>query len=338
MSDRVERMADVIQGWIDQSDFEAAGVSDIDRRVAQIDLQSEIDPDMAADFWESAALNWERIKDEFGLRTRGETEQLLRDFEEAQLDAAKAEIRDQLDDFGIENVVDAIGPGEPDLPPDQEAELRGRVSDVLEAFPPDIYDAEIENRILNLFNALGEDIQILERDRVEELREQPDVSESEARAQAREEVIQELERALGLRFDSVSDAATRIRQQIAQARGERLRIAPIEVRRSGGDVLFRVEDGEVFQPFEGPARDRVTRELDLSDLGTTWTTVGEIRLRGDDLEAIDLEVGRERFPELEAPQPLEIEQRGAGEQAGLEAATATSLADRFIDLAEGDGG
>lgn len=317
-----ERIANQILSWINQTDFEAAGASDVNRKMEGFDLLAQVDPQLPA------TQNWEIIKEQLGLRTRGEFEELLSAADQAARNRVRDEIRGQIDEFGLEAVVAAVaGSPAPDV-------LEGRVGDVLEEYPPDVYDAIIREQVGIIFDLLGQDFHVVDDARLEELRREADRAPSTAAAE--EEVLDALEQSFGQQFDDVDDAIRSLQERIAQARGERLRIAPIEIRRTGDTFLIRVEDGEDFEPFRQPARRRIEQELDLSNLSMNWTTVGEVRLRGDDLEALDLEVGRERLGGVADPQPLEIEQREeAGQQADIGDVTASVLADQFIDLAEG---
>lgn len=318
-----EKIANQIHSWLLQTDFEAAGASEVNRKIEGFDLLAQVDSTL------SASANWEIIKERLDLNTKGEFEEQLKAWEDAEIDHLRAEIRGQLEEYGIETVADALADN-PGVPP----ALQGRVDDVLDEYPPDVYDAEIRNQVGNVFDVLGDDFRVIESHRLEDLRREAErVADT---GEAEERVLEAFRQSFGQQFDDVQDAIRSLQERIASARGERLRIAPIEVRRSGDSFLIRVEDGEDFEPFRQPARRRIEQELDLSELGRTWTTVGEVRLRGDDLEALDLEVGRERLGGVSAPQPLEIELREeAGQQADIGDVTASVLADQFIELGEG---
>lgn len=319
-----------IQNWLGNTDLEARGVSDVDEIVSQIDLQAEVDNSL------SASENWEIIKERHGLLTRGEVGEMMSAMadaaEQAFLDQIREEINRQFDEYGFETVVDALNE-EPFVPDDIQEEVFAVLTEV----PPDMYDAVLRDRIGAVLEALGNDLQIVRTDRLESLREDAMVGRDapENVREARRELLTRLESGFGQRFESIDDAIRRLQERIERARGERLTIAPIEIRRSGDEILIRVEDGGEFDKFRQPARQRIVNELDLSELGRTWTTVGEVRLRGDDLEALDLEIGRERLGSTSAPQPLEIEQRELA-QTELEDVTANAIADRFLELSEGE--
>lgn len=180
--------------------------------------------------------------------------------------------------------------------------------------------------------AIIEDLQ----QRIEEAEEAVEEERELTQSEIEDVAINRLERGFGMRFDSLDDAIRRLQERIERARGQRLRIAPIIARRSGDDVLIRIDDGDDFQPFREPVNKRARRELDLSNVTTTWTEIGDVRLRGEDLEEIDLSEGREKLGAVEEPQPLEIE-RGPTEQQELEAVTAETIVDRIIDGAEQEG-
>lgn len=172
---------------------------------------------------------------------------------------------------------------------------------------------------------------------------QSEVRQADRRTE--EAIINRLERGFGQQFDSIDDAIDRLRERIAAARGERLRLADVEVRRVGDEVRVRIdtselaqEDEQLFRPWEDNVERRVRRELDVTQLPnpSTWVTVGEIGVRGEDLDMIDLQEGRERLGAVAEPQPLEAE-RVEREQAELPAAEtdADELADRALELLEG---
>lgn len=182
-------------------------------------------------------------------------------------------------------------------------------------------------------------------DRVEEAQERAQEAERRAEEQTESEIeriaVNRLSRAFGEEFTSLEDAIRGLRERIERARGRRIRIEAIEARRTpSGTLAVRIQDGEDFFAFEGPARRRVQSELDTTELGTTWTEIGEVTTRGFgediDLVEIDLSTGRERLGSIAEAQPLEIEQREL-RQAEIEEATATEIADDAISLLREDG-
>lgn len=159
----------------------------------------------------------------------------------------------------------------------------------------------------------------------------------DAEEDAREAAVNRLSRSFGTRFDDLDDAVDRLRQRIAQARGERLRIADIRVRRAAGETrIFIDSDDPAFDQWLDNVQRRVSRELDLAAIEPPQTvTVGEVVLRGEQLEEIDLQQGRDRLGAIEEPQPLP-EEAAAREQAELPEPETDSerLADEAIELAE----
>lgn len=189
---------------------------------------------------------------------------------------AIAECRDQL-----------AGPADGDVTPTQEllTELRQRF-DVTAATPDEAF-SQLEDRIRR------------------------------ADREGREAALNRLSRATGTSFEDVGEAIDAFRERIARARGERLLIGRIEVRRVSDEVRVRIEPGDVtqreaerFDQWRDNVERRVRRELDLGQLPSPspWIDVGEILLRGEDLDQIDLEQGRERLGAVAEPQPLEEEQ------------------------------
>lgn len=225
-------------------------------------------------------------------------------------------------EFGRDLVTDAIaacrdqlaGPADGEVRPTQELldEFRERFG--VTAVTPDQAFAELEERLQTAERA------------------------------GQEAALNRLERGFGQRFDSLDEAIDRLRERIATARGERLRIADLEVRRVGDEIRVRVdtegltmEEEQLFRVWRDNAERRIRRELDLGQLPSPspWVTVGEMAVRGEDLDFIDLTEGRERLGEVAEPEPLP-EERPAREQAELpEAETEPEqLAQRAIDVLE----
>lgn len=147
----------------------------------------------------------------------------------------------------------------------------------------------------------------------------------------REAAVNRLSRAFGARFEDLDEAIGQLRERIPAARGERLRRADIRVRRVGDEIRVTIQDGGAFDPFQDNVERQVARELDLSGLRQgERAVVGEIRLEGDELSAIDLDVGRERFgPGAEAG-PIDVEERERFEFEPAET-PAEELADELLD-------
>lgn len=311
-----------IRNYLRQANLEAAGATDIDRVTAQIDLEAEVDSSL------SVSENWEAIKEKFGLVTAGEFDDLTQAYEEAENDRVRREIRDQFDEYGIEAVANVLV-GNP-----APAELEQRVNDVLEEYPPDVYDTIIREEVGNLFDLLGQDFRIVETERLEELRQE--AARVGDIAEARDQVLEAFRGSFGQEFENVQDTIRSLQERIARARGERLRIAPIQARRSGDTVLVRIEDGDDFDDFEDLARRRVRRAIGFApDEPQVWTDVGEIRVRGGELEAISIEEGVERFGTTEEAEDVPILEEFETEQERLvepEAQPGDDLARRAIEL------
>lgn len=322
---RRQAIINQIQSWIAVTNFAALGGQDIDQVVAGIDFEAEVDSTLPA------RQNWEIIKDKFNLVTKGELQELIRAREEQEVERVREEIRDQLETYGIEDVADAINQ-RPGAPPD----LQRRVDDVLDEYPPDVYDVEIANEVAGILDVLGGDFRVAESQRLERLEEEAQAVRDPV--EARQEVLNEFERAFGQRFDDVGDAVRSIRERIEQARGERLEIAPIMARRAGESIRVQIADGEAFQEFEELVSRRVRRGIAFgAEEPRVNTEVGEISLRGGELEAIDLTAGVERFGHGEPEIP--IEERIPRRQTPLpvEESEADRLALRAIETLRGGG-
>lgn len=308
------------------ANFEATGPSDVDRILAEFDFVANVDSTL------SASANWEIIKNRLGLVTQGELDELLATADQESRDRVRAEIRDEIDEFGLEAVVDAVA-GNP--APDR---LQERVDDVLEEFPPDVYDTTIREEVGLIFDLLGQDFSVIETDRLRELQEgarEPGVPDA-----AREQVLQRLSEAFGQQFDTVDEAVRTLQERMATARGERLQIAPIRARILSGGVRVDIQDGEEFEPFAELVERRVRRVIDFSGVDPPETaTVGEIAIRGRGEDAaidrVDLERGIERFGTLEGAEELPEIGPPEREQERLEELTEPNRrADRTIELLE----
>lgn len=304
--DRGPGMADIVEEEVDQIERERA-------------TQEILDICQALD---DAGLDGARILERL---FEGEDEQVRRLLEGTEIAGGLEDIEITLDsiedELGGTFVAGAIaecrdrlaGPDAGEVTPTQEilSELRQRFG--VTAATPDQAFSELETRIRR------------------------------ADSRGQEAAVNRLSRAFGLQFDDVDDAIDRLRERIATARGERLRIGDIQVRRVREEVRVRIDAGgtraeqEMFDDWQDNVERRVRRELDLNQLPapSPWVTVGEITLRGEDLDMIDLTEGRERLGAVAEPQPLEEEQ-AAVEQAELpEPETdAEQLADRALELLE----
>lgn len=241
--------------------------------------------------------------------------------EGVDVDGIADDLLDIEDEFGTPLVVDAI------------AECRDRLAGPELEIGEEVDIAEVLDRLQERFDlprALSFEEALAALEERVEAAPADEAAEEEA-------ALNRLSRAFGRPFDSIQDAIRDIQERLAEARGQRLDITPIEARRTqGGELRLEVEstDPDVLQ-FRGAARQRIERELDLSNLGPTFTEVGEIRLRGGDLVGIDLTIGREKLGAVAEPQPLDIELgEAAGEQVGLEEATASELVDEFIEIGQ----
>lgn len=240
----------------------------------------------------------------------------LPDVPDVDLAALEDDLADIADEFGLDLVTDAI------------AECRDRLTgpeDGLEAGTTEILE-ELQDRF---------GVQITSPETaLDQLERRVNISEREAEQAA----ANRLSRAFGQQFNTLDEAIDRLRERIAQARGERLRVADVRVRRAAGETrVFIDSDLEDFDDWRDNAERRVRRELDLSAIEPPQTvTVGEVVVRGGQLEEIDLEQGRARLGAIEEPQPLEAERARREQERLPEAETdVDELADRAIDLLEG---
>lgn len=322
---RSERIANQILSWMRQTNFEAAGPSDVNRLLEGFDLVAEIDPNL------SASANWEIIKDRLGLVTQSEFDELLAGYDTQSRKRVHEEIRSQTREYGLEAVVDALAGN-----PVPEA-LRERVDDVLDGFPPDVYDAVLVEEMGVLLDVLGDDFAVIDRERLDQL--QREAQRPGRSGDQRDEVLHELSRAFGQHFDDVGEAVRTLQERIASARGERLRIAPIEARRSGEDVLVRIVDGSLFDRHTPLVRRRARRLIAFPPgEPATWTEIGEIAVRNDEVERIDFTRGETRYGVVEDLEDVPTVETFETAQSGLptqESLPGDDLARRAIERLEG---
>lgn len=116
---RIRGQINQISNWMAGADFEHVPGDDIDRVIAQVDWRSQIDPTL------SASANYERIKEELGLRTATDIKLEARKADDKAADSARRALRENLE---------AIEAGE-------AGEL---VQDIREAFGEAFVEAELE--------------------------------------------------------------------------------------------------------------------------------------------------------------------------------------------------
>jgi hypothetical protein len=151
--------------------------------------------------------------------------------------------------------------------------------------------------------------------------------------------VNRLSRGFGVRFDDLDDAIESLRERIAQARGERLRIAPVRARVLSDEIRVTIDDGEEFDPFEDLVERRVRRAIDFSGVTPPQTiTVGEVAIRGAGEDAtideLDLQQGIDRLGALEGAEELQPIAPETEQERLEERTEANQRADRIIALLE----
>lgn len=151
--------------------------------------------------------------------------------------------------------------------------------------------------------------------------------------------VNRLSRGFGVRFDDLDDAIDSLRERIAAARGERLRIASVRARVLADEVRVSIDDGEEFDPFEDLVERRVLRVIDFSTVDPPQTvTLGEVAIRGTGedvtIDELDLQQGIDRLGALEEPEQLEPIAPEREQERLEELSEANQRADRVIDVLE----
>lgn len=254
--DRIEAIASQIANWMDGvnwEDPEAAAAAQ--EKLFEGGVDAFIDPSL------SASANYEIFKDEFSLRTGEDAIKEQRDAEEQMVDSARRAVRRQLEEYGIDTVAAVLADSEPPsgISQEQFEEARQDVQSVLDEFPPDIYDEEIQNRVGQVFDELGGDFTVVSESLLEAIRQ--DEGEQADVEQVRGEVVNEISRAFGQNFDSVEDAIERLRSRLG------------DIERVEGTVRFLTDEdrlevspasGSIEATTEDVIGQRVIDSVDLS--------------------------------------------------------------------------
>lgn len=331
--DRMESIWNQIASWWSTTWTDEDKADRAFQKITDDGIDNYIDPLPGVPFPEAASANYNALKDEFGLTTQTEEAKEGRDFEDRALEAAVDEAEDQIEEYGISAVADAF---EKKAPP----ELQQRFDDLLDEFPPDVYETAAFNEINRVIENMSIDAELISTARLERLQQAEkrgsrDPTPEQLR-QAEEQVVERLERAFGLRFDDLEDALDRIQQRVADLQGVDRKSSPIRLKgrrdappRVTLDPGFAEYRDEVIREVEttidvDAASDRLNRPSDVERIGT-------LEIYEGDIHEIDLIPGREEFGE--APEFTEDErQQLRDEQAESEAA---ALADDLLESMEG---
>lgn len=328
-----------IMVWLDQTDFvaEEAGATDMDRVTEELSSNPDkyIDPAMADDFMEAASANYERIKEEFGLMGAGELDDLLADVPQQQRQFAEREIEDQIDEYGIEQVLLAL-----DHHQEADPDLQQRVDDVLEEYPPDIYWPLLKNTVSNAFSIAGFPVEMIRREELEERRE---ARERSAERAAQERFLREIRQELGVTGSDLDAVLEDIERRLEQ--GEAVQLETGGIFLSVTPDGTSIEVGPAVEAWRDAAAREARRELDLGAADSlidpdspneferrARVRIGTITTEDGQLADIDLTEGREELGEA----PEATGEAGPPDE-GEDVDEAEELADSLIDALEEGG-
>jgi hypothetical protein len=304
--ERLESLRGGIAQLFTQSDFESMGASDVDRIEANVmrNLDAFVDPGVADNYSEALESNWERIKQETGLKTQTEVETAIQDFDiraaQNLMRQVRETLRELMDEYGLLAVADTLGEQPTGLPADAQDDLE----EVVDEFGVGIVDEVVEERVSQVLSAIDSDLRLVSDERLENTKRRLQQARSEARRQGRAAVLERLERAFGLRFEDVDEAIERLSDR--SGRQPSIKIANIVGRMTATGPTVRIDSQDAaFAEWIDAARREARRQLELENLGDTNTKLGVIRLADGELMDIDYEEGRAALGAVEGEAPFE---------------------------------
>lgn len=249
-------------------------------------LDKWISSDPSTPYIEEATRVYEDLKRQFNLTTQGDLDDQLANMEAMQRQQVEREIRAQIDEFGVETILDALEHHD-----DVSPEAQQRVDDVLADLPPDVYDEMVEEQLVTLVNRWREDITMVEEGQL-------DAAERRGRRLAERQLLDRIGRRLGINVNSADDVMDAIEDRLANAgQSEATRSGTIRMRHRASEDLPDVRfDGSVdFTPWRSQVRERIMAEMDWRALREgSYHDVGIIRTVDGELSTIDLARGREK--------------------------------------------
>lgn len=245
--ERQEAIRNKIGAWAIQANWEDEDKADRLMEDVFENFDAFIDPQ------QSASDNWEKIKDELGLRTKSESIKRMRDAADAADQQAYDEIERIVEEYGPLAVFEAVYEREPDVDP----ELERIVDDLLtEAVTPDEFDPFVRTELQGRLDLAETGFEIRRREDIEDMEQRLREARETDSGDAEERALSELERSFGMRFDDLDDAIQRIRE----ATGE-------DITRKSGVVKATASNGGVDLTIDqqsGPEVTESERELILS--------------------------------------------------------------------------
>lgn len=308
---RLEKLQNDILRLLGQTDFDK-GQDEIDRIQRRLSSNPEkyLTPYDAEDFEEDRSTNWERLKDRFGLRGKGEAQRLERDSEDRIQANLEQQVDESFDEYGLTQIVELIY-DDTDIMTDGslDSEATERVRSLVDEVGEEPFKEEARRRINRLADKIpdfdpGSDSvvndEILER--IEEatgrnytsldsalnaLRDQLNNAEQNAT----QELLNRFEVAFGQRFEDVDEAVNQLRDQFTNL--QNLDIETVEASFLGGDETPGVSLPAGFSELKSDVQQRAAEVIDLEATADVLPSrrrerpFADVRVREGTIERID---------------------------------------------------
>lgn len=307
---RLEKLERAISARLSQTDFDAAGQGEIDRISRRLASAPEnyLTPEPNDPWEEDIERNWQNLKSEFGLKSKGDTQRDRKDFPDRRRRAERRKVGDIVAENDTLEVLRYVYDGFSTVLDD---DTKAAIDGIITVVDPAAFREAAENEIGNLEQELPFDFsfggssgpdndEILER--LEEiggrtygtvgiaLRDLEDQLQN-ADQQARRNILNRFEQAFGQRFDDIDDAIDSLRDQFTQL--QNLDIETVEAAFLGGDEIPGVSLPAGFSGLEREVRERAADVIDLDATADSLPSrnrrrpFADVRIREGDIERID---------------------------------------------------
>ena len=339
-NDRLQSLQASISQYLAQTNFDVGDQGEIDRIERRLASNPEkfITPNPGVPFQEDLSGNWERIKSEFGLTPQGDLERQLQDYDRRVRDFLLQSVRQVIDEQGVLDVANYVYDGTPTGDPSVDE----TIDDMLAEASPDVFKAEIENRLAELEDEvpgtlefgqpsadetavletindiLGENYSNIDR-ALDDIQSQLRNAETDAERR----IINRFEAAFGQRYDGVDDAINSLRDQFDTLQD--LDIDTVEASFLGGRDTPNVSLPAGFGEYEDAVLEAIGAVIDLEATADQLrlnrsTPFGDVRIRQGEIEQIDYGKAIEN-PKIVIREDAEITPDRAIDIEGTEAVT-----------------
>lgn len=349
-NDRLQSLRNSISQYLAQTSFDVGDQGEIDRIERRLASNPEkfITPNPGVPYQEDLSGNWERIKDEFGLTPQGELQRQLQDYDRQVRDFLLQSVRQVIDEQGVLDVANYVYGGVPTGDPS----IDETIDDMLEEASPDVFKAEIENRLAELESEvpgtlefgqpsvdktavletvndiLGENYSSADR-ALDDVQEQLRNAETDAERR----IINRFEAAFGQRYDGVDDAINSLRSQFDTLQD--LDINTVEASFLGGRDTPNVSLEAGFAEYEDAVLEAIDAVIDLEATADQLklnrsTPFADVRIRQGEIEQIDYGKAIEN-PKIVIREDAEINPEQAIDIEGTEVVTSVDPEEMAAD-------